>query len=65
MVAIQGKKYIADHSKLLLLNSLSEYLAEDDFLLFISDKIELNSLKTNLSIRQTPSSFNYMMVESK
>ena len=31
IVAIRGKRYIVDHSKLLLLNSFSKYLAEDVF----------------------------------
>ena len=49
IVAIRGKIYKADHSKLLLLNSFWNYLSEDDFLLFFSDNMECNSLGVNLS----------------
>lgn len=49
IAAICGKTYITDHSILLLLNSLSKYLAEDDFVSF-SEKIERDYLQVNLLI---------------
>ena len=49
IAAICGKTYITDHSILLLLTSLSKYLAEDDFVSF-SEKIERDYLQVNLLI---------------
>lgn len=59
IVAIWGKIYKADHSKLLLLNSFWNYLSEDDFLLFFSDNMECNSLGVNLSTNKHLPCFSF------